>query len=359
MYNQNFKYPFITSLAQEFGKPVVIIDTETTGFPNHPKTRLVEFAYLSVLPTGEIRSGEKLINPRVKIPHNVSEIHGIYDQHVQNAPEFPSIASLVEKICTQAVFCGYNSESFDYPMIQKSFGHYGLKAPIVQIHLDVRKVWTGKMKTQKGKLVEVAKYFGVEIGEEHRAGGDVLTTANILNEMINKWGMNFVKQIMKIGQLTKALAPNESLKNKNEFVPSVKKKGNNFIAPSAKGFYKNRNEYVGNEILSFIETEKVFSPNDFSVIEKKLKVNKAAVSFALKDLLDNGLVEIADVIHYESQEALDRHLKEAIEVCGGKRLKPLKEYLDKKCGFDIEYNQLRIGIDELFAKESVDVEVNM
>ena len=65
--------------------PIVFLDLETTGI-NVVTDRIVEIALLKIFPDG--REEEKLqrINPGIPIPAQSSDIHGIYDDDVKDAP---------------------------------------------------------------------------------------------------------------------------------------------------------------------------------------------------------------------------------------------------------------------------------
>lgn len=314
------EFPLISRAAKYFGKPIVIVDTETTGLLNDPKTKIVELAYLSILPTGETKLGEKLINPERSIPINASNVHGIYDHDVVNKPSFPAITPIIDKICNEAIFCGYNSKSFDFPLIQKCYKDYGLSSPEKNTHIDVRNIWCKKQKTRKGELAEVAQHFGVEVENEHRAGGDVTTTANVLEEMIFHWGMELI--------LSEA--------NNN---PSPTKKN---LRESKKITSKT---LAIDEILNFLKTNNKVLPCHFGSIAKKAGVPKSTISFAIKDLLDTKQISEEQIVQEDIQEKLELYLENAIEKVGLEKLRPLKEHLDKICNTTIEYNQLRIALE--------------
>ena len=332
-------FPFISELSRHIGKPVVIIDTETTGFLNDPNVKMVEFAYMSILSSGEVRIGERLINPERAIPKEASKVHGIYDKHVSSSPVFPHVMPLIARICTEAVFCGYNSKSFDYPLIKKCCELYGLEAPAAKNHLDVRYLWTKKKKTQYGKLVEVAGFFGVEIGEEHRAGGDVLTTANILEKMTFLWGADFVCSHIASESVPKSSSPSSTK-------PAAQKAKNaNGKSLGTSNVLAAQKEVASKYILEHLRVYDNFLPQDIPVAAKENNISESSVSFAVKDLADKGAIEVSQIVDDKMQELIELYIDEAISEVGDEKLKPLKEFLDKKCEVRIEYNQIRIALE--------------
>ncbi|MFN3446974.1 MAG: exonuclease domain-containing protein, partial [Bacteroidia bacterium] len=68
-------------------RPLVVFDLETTGTSVN-SDRIVEFSYIKVMPDGTENVKTLRFNPGIPIPHEVSLIHGIYDEDVKDAPLF-------------------------------------------------------------------------------------------------------------------------------------------------------------------------------------------------------------------------------------------------------------------------------
>ena len=74
-------------------KPLAFLDLETTGV-NVSKDKIVEIAIIKISPDNSRAEYVKRINPGIPIPLETSEIHGIYDFDVINAPTFSAVAKL-------------------------------------------------------------------------------------------------------------------------------------------------------------------------------------------------------------------------------------------------------------------------
>ena len=72
-------------------KPLAFIDLETTGV-NLATDRIIEIAIVKVLPDGKRSVKRKLINPGMPIPKQSSDVHGITDEMVKDAPAFKEVA---------------------------------------------------------------------------------------------------------------------------------------------------------------------------------------------------------------------------------------------------------------------------
>lgn len=118
--------------------PVVAFDLETTG--TDPATdRIVELAILVPgMPARVFR-----VNPGIPIPPAATAIHGIGDGDVAGAPPFAAIAAEVQRLLAGATLLGYNSRTFDTPLLDcelRRAGEAGLDLDHVR-EIDVLRVW--------------------------------------------------------------------------------------------------------------------------------------------------------------------------------------------------------------------------
>ena len=90
-------------------RPLAIFDLEATGI-NLAKDRIVEICILKVSPDGSQVTKTLRINPTIPIPPEVSEIHGIYDDDVKDAPTFAEVAKELNAFLKDCDFAGYNTK---------------------------------------------------------------------------------------------------------------------------------------------------------------------------------------------------------------------------------------------------------
>src|SRR5690554_805425 len=100
--------------------PLVFFDLETTGI-NIVSDRIVEIAILKVQVNGKEELRSYRINPEMPIPRQASEIHGIYDEDVKDAPTFKQIARDLAKFLEGCDLGGFNSNKFDIPLLAEEF----------------------------------------------------------------------------------------------------------------------------------------------------------------------------------------------------------------------------------------------
>ena len=97
-------------------KPIAFIDLETTGI-NPGTDRIVEIAIIKILTDGTRSVKRKLLNPEMPIPRGASDVHGITDEMVKDAPTFKEVAHELKQMLDGCDIAGYNSNRFDIPML--------------------------------------------------------------------------------------------------------------------------------------------------------------------------------------------------------------------------------------------------
>ncbi len=106
-------------------KPIAFIDLETTGV-NPGMDRIVEIAIVKILTDSTRSVKRKLINPGIAIPKGASDIHGISDEMVKDAPPFKQVAQELKQMLDGCDLAGYNSNRFDIPLLMEEFMRAGV-----------------------------------------------------------------------------------------------------------------------------------------------------------------------------------------------------------------------------------------
>jgi DNA polymerase III epsilon subunit family exonuclease len=157
--------------------PVVAFDTETTGLMALEGDRMIEFAavVLTFDDTGSLASREDfswLINPGVPIPRRSTEITGITDADVADAPTFDQVAEKIFQLLDGAVTIAHNY-SFDRGFLSAEFERSELywPNPIAEIDtLELSKRCFPEARTHK--LSDLARRTDVILEGAHRATND-------------------------------------------------------------------------------------------------------------------------------------------------------------------------------------------
>ena len=160
-----------------------VVDIETTG--NGPKGQKI--TEISVL----VFNGEKivnelttLVNPEQNIPAFITNLTGITNAMVRNAPKFYEIAQKVEEITQDLIFVAHNV-NFDYNIIRDEFKSLGFdwkRKKLCTVRLT-RKIIPGLPSYSLGNICSGEN---IPINGRHRAKGDAKATVELFRRMIKR-----------------------------------------------------------------------------------------------------------------------------------------------------------------------------
>ena len=166
-------------------RPICFIDLETTGI-NVSTDKIVEIAIVKILPDGTKQVKRKLVNPEMAIPKAASEIHGISDEMVKEAPTFKQIANEIKQFIELSDLSGYNSNRFDIPMLNEEFLRAGISVDIESRKLlDVQKVY--HMMEQRTLSAAYKFYCNKNLEDAHSAEADATATWEVLEAQLEKY----------------------------------------------------------------------------------------------------------------------------------------------------------------------------
>ena len=248
-------------------KPIVFFDLEATGL-NIAKDRIVEIGIIKVYPSGEKESYVKKINPTIPIPVEISEIHGIYDIDIINAPTFKDLGEEISAFIGNSDLAGYNSNRFDIPMLLEEFYRAGVDFDIdVRKTVDVQNIF---YKMEQRTLSAAYKFYcKKEIENAHSAEADITATLEVLEAQLDHYdelenSIDFLSEFSTMGAKTLDFAQRIALDENNNPVINFGKHKGKLVADVFKqepGYYG----WIMNADFSF-ETKK-----HFTAIKKALK----------------------------------------------------------------------------------------
>jgi DNA polymerase III epsilon subunit family exonuclease len=161
--------------ATDDKRELVVIDTETTG--TDPKMAdLLEVAAVKVKGTEIVDRWSTFVNPGRPIVGN--QMHGITDSDVAGAPSPKEAADQLLAFVGDAKIVGHNV-GFDLGFIEEAKGdgfRFGTGSYLDTLVI-AREGYPG---AESYKLPELARFFGVDLSQSHRALPDAEATANLL-----------------------------------------------------------------------------------------------------------------------------------------------------------------------------------
>ena len=151
-------------------KPLVVFDLETTGL-DLVNDRIIQISFIKVLPDGKEERENIFINPEKPIPTEVTQLTGISDKDVTDAPTFRQKAKELADRFTGCDFAGFNSNRFDVPMLAEEFLRAGVDFDFSKSRLiDAQNIYH---KMERRRKME-------EDFEAHKADQDTEATWRVL-----------------------------------------------------------------------------------------------------------------------------------------------------------------------------------
>lgn len=172
-------------MALQLSRPIVFIDLETTGI-NIATDRVIEIAIIKILPDKTRVVKHKLVNPQMSIPKSSSEIHGITDDMVKDAPTFKEIANELKQFIDNADLSGYNSNRFDIPLLMEEFLRTGISLDMNNRRMvDVQTVF--HMMEKRTLSAAYKFYCEKELEDAHSAEADAQATWEVLEAQLERY----------------------------------------------------------------------------------------------------------------------------------------------------------------------------
>ena len=160
-----------------------VVDIETTGngYKGSKITEISIFVFDGKKIVDEFTS---LVNPEQNIPPFITNLTGITNAMVRNAPRFYEIAKKVEEITKDTIFVAHNV-NFDYNIIQEEFKNLGFdfkRKKLCTVRLS-RKIIPGLNSYSLGNI---CTHENIPINGRHRAKGDAEATTELFRRIIER-----------------------------------------------------------------------------------------------------------------------------------------------------------------------------
>lgn len=170
------------SLAALRQRGFMAIDLETTGLDSR-RDRIVSLAALNFLDGDVVPALVSLVNPGRPIPASATNIHGINDAAVADAPDEPTVVERFDAVCAGQVIVGHGV-AFDVAVLARARGQ-GHATPGPLATLCTQRLAASLHPTWNDLSLEaVCGALGVPITGRHTAAGDALTAGHLFLALI-------------------------------------------------------------------------------------------------------------------------------------------------------------------------------
>lgn len=167
-------------------RPLVFFDLETTD--SSPQTaKIISYCFIKYLPdekTGIVLKG--LVNPLCPIPPGATEVNGITNEMVKDAPRFSQVYQNILDFIEGADLAGHNINRFDVLVLYNNLADQGIDWDVDDIHfIDTLAIFT---KNEPRTLTAALMFYcGEELSEAHEAQADTVAVAKVLAGQFKKY----------------------------------------------------------------------------------------------------------------------------------------------------------------------------
>ncbi|HEX2606474.1 MAG TPA: exonuclease domain-containing protein, partial [Flavisolibacter sp.] len=128
----------------------------------------------------------KLVNPQISIPKAITEIHGITDEMVKDAPSFKQIAQEIKQSLDSCDLACYNAYRLDIPLLMEEFIRAEVEFDMKNRKIvDVQKIF--HQMEQRTLSAAYKFYCNKALEGAHGAEADAAATAEILDAQVERY----------------------------------------------------------------------------------------------------------------------------------------------------------------------------
>ncbi|MDB4912598.1 MAG: exonuclease, polymerase epsilon subunit family [Gemmatimonadetes bacterium] len=154
-------------------------DLETTD-RDTARAEIVEIAAVRVRDGKIEEEFNQLVKPRVPLTSGAMEVHGITNEELADKPHFEEVWPAFRAFCGNDVIVAHNGYDFDFKIISRMAKEIGEKFDLCTYDsLPLSR----ELIATSNKLQNLARQFGIDAGQSHRALDDTRALAKVLLEL--------------------------------------------------------------------------------------------------------------------------------------------------------------------------------
>jgi DNA polymerase-3 subunit epsilon len=182
--------------------PLAFVDIETTG-GSAGVHRVIDVAVIGMTGDRVDFEWQSLVNPGVRIPYGITELTGIDDEMLRDAPPFERIAAELRAKLDGRVFVAHNVR-FDYGFIRREFAalETAWRAPTM---CTVRLSRALYPEMPRHNLDAVMERHGITVASRHRAMPDAQVLREFWRELRAAWPVDQLAAAMDRASLRATL----------------------------------------------------------------------------------------------------------------------------------------------------------
>lgn len=217
----------------------VVFDVETTGL-SAVYDKIIELAAVKMQNGEVIETFERFINPGHALSAFTTELTGITDAMLEDAPSEESVLQDFYEFSKETILVAHNA-SFDMGFLQKAYERHGMFESTLPVIDTLELSRTVNPQLRGHRLNQLAKHYGITLEQHHRAVYDSETTGYILVKLLEQadeqCGMK------RHDQLNNQVGKGDSYKNARPFHVTLLAKNQEGLKDLFKLISRSNTEY--------------------------------------------------------------------------------------------------------------------
>jgi DNA polymerase III epsilon subunit family exonuclease len=166
----------------QYAKDYVVFDLETTGI-SAQEDSIIEISAIKVRDHNPVEEFTALINPGTHIPVGATNVNGITDDMVKDAPKLTEVLPNFLSFIEGEILVGHNIQSFDLPFIYRAAEEL-LEKEVPNDYIDTLHMARECLPMlRRYRLVDISEYFQIETKGAHRALNDCVMNQQCYEQM--------------------------------------------------------------------------------------------------------------------------------------------------------------------------------
>ena len=187
----------VNEKGQSLNDTYVVFDLETTGFSSI-KDKIIEIGAVKVENGVITDKFSTFVNPKVPIPFEITNLTGITDDMVMEAPDIETILPQFLEFVGDAVLVAHNA-SFDVSFIEQNYRYQDITPDFTSVDtVAMARILLPTLS--KFKLNVVANALHISLENHHRAVDDAGATAEIFVKFVEMLRARNIKTLTKLNQ---------------------------------------------------------------------------------------------------------------------------------------------------------------
>lgn len=154
-----------------------VLDLETTGLSPTNGSGIIEVAGVKIEDGEVTQRFEKLANPGHSIPEEITEITGLDDSHIIDAPRTDKVLEEFLDFIEESILVAHNAR-FDLSFLKEHSDD-----PVNHPYIDTLRMARQLLSLQKHSLTYLAGELDLPHSNPHRAGDDAMATTELFFEL--------------------------------------------------------------------------------------------------------------------------------------------------------------------------------